>query len=104
MKLVFYANAFTSLSRVHSMGSCHPVLHLYVGNLSPAFPSFLEITYEDLLQFISTFFNRIYVETLVYGNEDVEVSILVINSNVFLFNSDLRYLHPYCRVPLNTTR
>ncbi|KAM3177861.1 hypothetical protein ACTXT7_003698 [Hymenolepis weldensis] len=34
-----------------------------------------QITYEDLLQFISTFFNRIYVETLVYGNEDVESAL-----------------------------
>nr|CDS30270.2 insulin degrading enzyme [Hymenolepis microstoma] len=31
-----------------------------------------QITYEDILQFITTFFNSIYVEILVYGNEDTE--------------------------------
>ncbi|VDN99964.1 unnamed protein product [Rodentolepis nana] len=35
----------------------------------------LEITYEDLLQFISTVFNSVYVETLVYGNEDTESAL-----------------------------
>ncbi|KAM7541264.1 hypothetical protein Aperf_G00000021084 [Anoplocephala perfoliata] len=31
-----------------------------------------QVTYEELLQFIPSFFNRVFVETLVYGNVDTE--------------------------------